>query len=199
MSRGRVCSICASREKPSIDGQLLAGVRLKDIATSMGLSAYSLSRHRRNCLTAPLARNNDDSQEIARWLLRAEEIYQASTINGDVRGMVASLTAALRSLEVRAKAKEREREQVSRDLPDVNGWTGEEAARFRAWMDVQIAEAAATPYASLDAKMLDLSIKLEERSDGHELMNLFQEVAQNPEFLTAARELCATRKASPVI
>jgi hypothetical protein len=199
MTRGRVCSICTSSERSSIDGQLLAGLRLKDVAASMGLSAYSLSRHRRNCLTAPFARNNDDSQEIARWLLRAEEIYQASTINGDVRGMVASLTAALRSLEVRAKAKEREREQVSRDLPDVNGWTGEEAARFRAWMDVQIAEAAATPYASLDAKMLDLSIKLEERSDGHELMNLFQEVAQNPELLTAARELCATRKASPVI
>jgi hypothetical protein len=149
MAHGRSCSICADPNRGQVDALIASGARLKDVAANTGLSAYSLSRHRRNCLAAaPSATNDDDSQEVARWLGRAEQIFQASTINGDVRGMVASLTAALRSLEVRAKAKEREREQVSRDLPTTgSALTPDMAVKMGDYLDSLIEAASKMNYA----------------------------------------------------
>lgn len=121
------CQVCLHAERSLIDLALQTpGRRLKDLAEVYGVSKFALSRHRQRHLAVPPAKEEvvDDSEEIQRWLGRAEEIYQISTVNSDVRGMVASLTAALRSLEVKGKAKEREAEAAelreSGDVPPIS-------------------------------------------------------------------------------
>lgn len=191
MSRGKPCTICTSPDRPTIDGQLLAGVKQKNIAQQFpGLSRFALSRHWRSCLTtsSPVVKGgDDDSQEIGIWLLRAEEIFNSATVNGDVRGQVGALGAALKSLEMRSKTKEREREAAPRDLPpDTNTWTDVEGQKMRDYLDSIISDAAATPYATVEARMMGLEINLEKSP---ELLVVFQRIAHDPTLLEQVKTL----------
>jgi hypothetical protein len=182
MARGKPCSICTSPDRLAIDGKLLAGVKQKTVAEQFpGLSRFALSRHWRLCIPTSSAAVNvgdDDSQEIGRWLLRAEEIFNAAAINGDIRGQVGALGAALKSLEMRSKTKERERESEVRDLPDnLAAWSADEESKFIAYFDSVLARASETPHASPEARWMGLEIRLEKDP---ELLTVLQRTSHDP-------------------
>lgn len=186
MPRGKTCTICASPDRPTIDGQLLAGVKQKTVAEQFPeLSRFALSRHWRSCVSRPGM--NGQGDELALWILRAEEIFNSATVNGDVRGQVGALGAALKSLEMRAKTKERERESASRDLPaSPESWTEEEAQKMRDYLDAALMNASATPYASSWAKDAGLQLLVEAHPN---LMPLLQKLAHAPALIAQVQNL----------
>ena len=141
MSRGKVCSICASPDRGQIDALMASGIRLKEIAAQIpGISPFALSRHKRNCLTpapAPPTGNSVDAEsQLALWIQRADDLYNASGAALDLRGQSAAIAAAFRAMEFQLKHQERLHEQAVRDLPrDSRLWTEDEAAKFLDWMD----------------------------------------------------------------
>ncbi len=147
MSRGKACSICTHPDRAQIDGLIAAGIKLKDIATQVaGVSAFALSRHRRNCLAvqSAVAAEGDNESQLALWVQRANDLYIASGAALDLRGQSAAISAAFRAMEFRFKHQERLQEQAARDLPhDPALWTSEEAGKFLAWLDSIVAEADA--------------------------------------------------------
>jgi hypothetical protein len=110
------CGICNHVERAAIDAALQSGSQLKDLAVTFNVSKYALSRHKAKHLEVPAVQEvqqdgaSDDSREVEKWLGRAEQIFQTSVVDGNVKGMVDSLSAALRALETRAKTREREAE-----------------------------------------------------------------------------------------
>jgi hypothetical protein len=113
------CGICNHAERAAIDAALQSGEQLKSVATTFNVSKYALSRHKAKHLEVPAVQEvqqdgaGDDSREVEKWLGRAEQIFQTSVVDGNVKGMVDSLSAALRALETRAKTREREAEQAA--------------------------------------------------------------------------------------
>jgi hypothetical protein len=112
------CQVCASPERAAIDVGLQTGSQLKDLAVTFNVSKYALSRHKAKHLEASAVEvqqdgAGDDSREVEKWLGRAEQIFQTSVVDGNVKGMVDSLSAALRALETRAKTREREAEAAA--------------------------------------------------------------------------------------
>jgi hypothetical protein len=116
------CTICNSEHRAAIDSLLDGGAFQRDVAAQFGVSRFALSRHLRHSNQAPVATaDNGETLEAqaARWLQRADDIYACSTVNGDVRGQVQSLTAAFRGLELQHKSELRDAESP----PPANGET----------------------------------------------------------------------------
>jgi hypothetical protein len=112
------CGICNHAERAAIDVGLQTGSQLKDLAVTFNVSKYALSRHKAKHLEASAVEVQQDgaggdSREVEKWLGRAEQIFQTSVVDGNVKGMVDSLSAALRALETRAKTREREAEAAA--------------------------------------------------------------------------------------
>jgi hypothetical protein len=110
----RKCSICAHAQAMEINSCLESGVRQKVIAPQFSVSKYALSRHVNRCLApAPTANGDSTGGQIEKWLRRADDLYLAAGVNGDVKSQVQALSAAVRSLqaEQRNEAKRQEKEQ----------------------------------------------------------------------------------------
>jgi hypothetical protein len=102
------CSICTHPNLAEIDSLLDAGTNQKDAAAQFGVSRFALSRHVRHSAPAPMPEPGTSEPletQAARWMERADAIYQASTANGDVRGQVQALTGAFRGLELQHRAE----------------------------------------------------------------------------------------------
>ena len=143
----RSCSICAHLDVAAINSALFSGVFKKSIAQQFGVSPHAISRHSRNCLVvpAPAPESSDGALEVqaARWLRRADDIYAASTANGDVRGQVQSLTAAFRGLELQHRAEQRE--AAATPEPDREQLSLQDIDRIaKAWDNAQVETANRT-------------------------------------------------------
>ncbi len=104
------CSICQSPNLAMINDLLDSGAYQRDIAQRLGISRFSLSRHVKHSKAVAVPENGDgggDSLEAqaARWLQRADDIYDRSIVDGDVRGQVQALTGAFRGLELQHRAE----------------------------------------------------------------------------------------------
>jgi hypothetical protein len=132
---GRPCACCTSPRRPEIDTAIVAGVASKTVAASVGLSPSQIGRHKRKCLQ-PVVLN--EAEQLSMLAARADEAYQLSGQNADVKSMCSALSVSLRALELSFRRKEELRQQQeARDLPlDVKLWTEAEACKFRAYMDV---------------------------------------------------------------
>jgi hypothetical protein len=125
MGRKRHCTICADAAiAGQIRAQIEAGCRQKLIAEqNPGFSVSQISRHARFCLTpqpkADLS-TEQGSQEIARWLERAEATFLVAQANGDTKSAASAISTAVRTLSAMHKKQERELEQerASADHPD---------------------------------------------------------------------------------
>jgi hypothetical protein len=115
MPRGKPCTVCSAPNRAQIDALIVAGAKLKDIATQLPeLSPYALSRHKRRCLVTTQPANGDGNSleaQLALWTGRANELYLASTVNADARGQSQAIAVAFRSLEFALRASERMQEQ----------------------------------------------------------------------------------------
>jgi hypothetical protein len=105
------CSICNSPKKNAIDDLLDGGAFQRDIAAQFGVSRFALSRHVKHSkpATAAAVPESGDGESLeaqaARWLSRADDIYDRSIVDGDVRGQVQALTGAFRGLELQHRAE----------------------------------------------------------------------------------------------
>ena len=195
MSRGKPCTICEHPERMAIDALLATGEKLKAVAGQFaGTSIHAITRHRRKCLGisatgTPSSSDGDSLQEkCSLWLQRADSLYVSSGAALDLRGQRDAIAAAFRALEFRFKHEERLAEKELRDLPlDALAWSEEEGAKFRAYCDSIVAEAAATNYASDDVRKMGLELVIKKRP---ELSNLFQTIAQDPELFSKVQQIC---------
>jgi hypothetical protein len=105
------CSICNSEHFAAIDDLADSqSLTLKEIAAQFQVSYPALvrhaARHSKNA-PAPTPENgtSDLAAEAAKWMRRADRIYETSTANDDVRGAAQSLQVAFRGLELQHKAE----------------------------------------------------------------------------------------------
>jgi hypothetical protein len=137
----RTCACCRHPQCSELDAALLANSQtLKVLSLTYSVSAFSLSRHKKHLISVPSIVGNEklDSQEIARWLQKAEQVYEISASQADVRGQVSAIGAALKSLEMRARAKEREAEVAEiHELPHspTIKWNDRDVEAFRSYLD----------------------------------------------------------------
>jgi hypothetical protein len=99
------CSICLSPELPAIESALASGAFKKDVAAKFGVSAFALSRHVRH--SAPAPETGTSTEEIEKWLRRADEIWERATVDADVRGQASAIAAGLRALEQKFQSEQR--------------------------------------------------------------------------------------------
>jgi hypothetical protein len=196
--KGRQCSVCKHENLAQINAYLQAGCNLKEITTQIpGLSQYSLSRHKRNCLEAAPSTTSGSADplegQIGLWLQRSEELYLAGGANLDLRSQGQAISSAFRALEFSRKHQDRVEEKIaaSRALPTdgSSSLSSEEAARMREYLDSIISEAARTPYASTGARLMGMEIELEKRSDGQEILELFQRLVRDPALLATVQAM----------
>src|ERR1017187_145659 len=111
MSRAK-CSICSHSEAAAINAAVEAGLFQRDVAAQFNVSKYALSRHKKNCL-APVPNGNGEttSDQLERWLARADEVWATASINGDVRSQVSALSAAVRALQSAQRHEAKRAEQ----------------------------------------------------------------------------------------
>lgn len=94
------CSICLSPELPAIETALASGAFKKDVAAKFNVSAFALSRHVRH--SAPAPETSTGTEEIGKWLARADLIWEQATADQDVRGQAQAVAAGLRALEAQS-------------------------------------------------------------------------------------------------
>ncbi|MGB6473816.1 MAG: hypothetical protein WBF04_07010 [Candidatus Sulfotelmatobacter sp.] len=99
------CSICLSPELLAIESALASGRFQKDVALQFAVSPYALSRHVRHTATPPAAPSG--TEEIEKWLRRADEIWEQATIDQDTRGQAQAVASGLRALETRIQSEKR--------------------------------------------------------------------------------------------
>ena len=188
------CQVCASPNRVSIDLALQSGdQQLKDLAATFDVSKYALSRHRQRHLEVPAVPEegvSDDSQEIEKWLGRAEQIFQTSVVDHNLKGMVDSLAAALRSLEVRAKTREREAEAAAElreqggDVPPIS------VAQLDSLLE-KFDEQVRREGVSAPARWLSMQVQIGKRPDGNKVLDLVQRLLDDSTLLTAMRQMIA--------
>jgi hypothetical protein len=110
------CSICAHPDALGINSALEAGLQQQQVAATFSVSKYALSRHRNRCLAAPLdvSALSGGSEEIARWMRRADDLYLLAGSNADVRGQLGALTAAFKGIQAAEKQRDKEREEQAK-------------------------------------------------------------------------------------
>lgn len=109
------CKICRNPHLGAVDSLLASGLKLKDIAAQLhGISIYSLSRHRRNCLTTS-PEVSGGAEELAKWMQRADDLYLIAGSNADVRGQLGALTAAFKGVVASEKQRDKDRDQQEID------------------------------------------------------------------------------------
>jgi hypothetical protein len=125
MGRKRHCTICAdSVVAGQINAQIEAGCKQQLIHEQHPqFSISQVSRHSRGCLaTKPVGdlSTEQGSQEIARWLERAEATFLVAQANGDSKSAASAISTAVRTLSAMHKkqAQELEQERASADNPD---------------------------------------------------------------------------------
>lgn len=118
------CLVCNDPRRLEIETAMLRRVLLKDLSSQFGLSAFSLSRHRRLHLgnegSEVPESNGDLRAQAQKWLARADQIWQTATVDADVRGQAEATRVALRGIEQLRKAQLQEPQQA----PNVPGATG---------------------------------------------------------------------------
>jgi hypothetical protein len=181
------CAVCIHVDRIAIDAALLAGERLNAVATQYGISQFSVGRHRRKHLAPAEPPAAGDADEIELWAARADACYLQSEIDQDSRGMVSALGVALKALDAKQKARERQAEQESTELShDPNQWTEKQAAQFLAYMDHVIREGERLPHAE-DEYALALS-----KQHAPDLHRIFLRLQERPDWMRQVKEFCST-------
>jgi hypothetical protein len=188
----RRCKVCASPPDllGMINAMLASGTKLKDIAAQVaGISPYSLSRHRNNCLAQPSITDVDSDsleRQAQEWAQRSADLYHASQASLDLRSQASAIAGGVRTLEVRLRHREKLQEEPVRELPDdCHQWTEEQAAQFRDYIDHVIAKAEQMPQAE------DLfAVKQAERK-APDLHEIFVKLQENPDWKRLVKEFCA--------
>lgn len=130
---GRACACCTSPRRAEIDSAIVAGATAKAIATTVGLNATQVSRHRRICLQPEVLTESD---QVQLWLCRADEMFLQAGVNGQVREQCQALAAGLRALEFSFKRREEIQAQDARALPeDLQKWSDAERSRMLEFLD----------------------------------------------------------------
>jgi hypothetical protein len=185
MTRGKPSVIENHPSKAQIDALLAAGTPLQDVAREFpDVSVHSLSRYRRRSQRVTAASGDSLENQIAVWLQRSEELYQASAASLDFRAQGQAIAGALRTLEIAHKNQNRmeEKAMAARDLPtDGSPISAEEAAKFGDYMDFVIAEAGRTNYASVEVRTLALQLAV---TKNPELMAVCLRLAEDPALLS---------------
>lgn len=182
------CAVCVHLDRAAIDTALIAGERLNTVAARFGISKFSVGRHRSRHLvaTTPITTGADDTDEINRWLARAEEIYAIACVDSDSRGKVSALTAALKSLEMRAKSREREAEAASTELShDPRQWTEKQTTDFWNFVDSTIRAGERLPHAE------DVYGVLLSEHHAPDLHQIFLRLQERPDWMRQVKEFCA--------
>jgi hypothetical protein len=110
------CIACAHPDAGAINSCIEGGLALKEIAEQFSVSKYALSRHRNRCLaTAPTG--DDPGDQIEMWLRRCDDLYIQSGVNGDTRGQIAALSAAVRSLQSEQRCEKRQEQNENQNTP----------------------------------------------------------------------------------
>jgi hypothetical protein len=194
MSRGKPCTICTGENVSQVNALLASGIKQKDIAAQFpGMSAFAISRHKRNCLeVAPPPTNSSADpleQQIGLWLQRSEELYLAGGANLDLRSQGQAISSAFRALEFSRKNQDRTDEKIAanRALPtDGSALTPEEAAKMRDYLDSIIEAASKTSYACPEVRMMGLELAM---AKNPELLPVFQRLADDPALVVTVQNL----------
>jgi len=115
----RKCKICNNLTAASqVNAMIESRVKLTIIAQEVPeFSPYQLSRHKNNCL-APKPTGDlsieQGSQEIARWLERAESTFLVAQANGDTKSAASAISTAVRTLQSLHKKREAEQEAAKK-------------------------------------------------------------------------------------
>jgi len=197
MSRGKKCSVCASEHALQVNALLAAEVSLKEIAAQTHLSPYALSRHKRNCIAAPVVADAGDDLEsqVQKWLDRCDDQYLAAQATGDGRSAIQALTAGVRGVQYALRNRQA-LEDAQRELPDdAQLYDSAEAEKFRSFLDHMIADASETSYASDQARLAGLDLALEKRADAAEVLRLLQKLLKDEAMLKAVQGLVTSEVA----
>jgi hypothetical protein len=122
MSRGVACGVCTlpAQERIAIEAMLHSGVKRKLIAQEFPVvSTYALSQHKNKCLApAPGPELSGDTEEIATWMRRCQDVYLQASANQDIRSAVSALSAAFRGLAYQDRAREKAEAQKTEHNSD---------------------------------------------------------------------------------
>jgi hypothetical protein len=122
MKPGRVCSICASPEIAlQCDGLIASGdFTLAQIATTLGISKYVVSRHSRHSVTKLSDAEAEKLPENKLEILfdRCEALYSALAGNGDIRGAGEILKVQTRLATTLAEREESKQQEIDADAND---------------------------------------------------------------------------------
>jgi hypothetical protein len=146
------CKCCVHPEHDAIDSALLAGTeKTAVLAARFNVSPFSLNRHRKNHLLAPLGtvESPTELEELELLRSRSEELYLMAAQNGDVRGLATALQQSLRNLEFKIRHREEAQKTEVRDLPrDPSRWTANERQKMQDYL----AWIVNTPFEALGEK-----------------------------------------------
>jgi hypothetical protein len=140
-ARGRPCSVCIGDASvlQQIDGLIGAGEMPTAISRITGIPKDRIVRHRKHELApAPPANPAESGNEMAasderldRWLLRSEELYQASVSQADLKSAIQAVQHGVRSeIEWRRRTEARTEEAVS-----AKGNSEKDGAPSVEWLD----------------------------------------------------------------
>jgi len=108
-------SIDVHPDRAKIEGLLLAGVQLKQIAQEVpGANVFALSRYKKKFFHSQPETDGDPREEVRKWLSRADDQYLMAVANADQRAAVQSLVAGLRAVESRFKVEERQEAETAK-------------------------------------------------------------------------------------
>jgi hypothetical protein len=119
--RGRKCSLCADASiAMRADSFIASGISFGEIAATLGVSKFVVSRHRRHSTSGPqvavessnLSALEQSENRLRELSQRAEQSWLAAAASGDARGALDILKSQIR-LEVDRHSRLLEQEQIS--------------------------------------------------------------------------------------
>jgi len=197
MGRAKRCAICTSDAAISaaVNAQIESGICQKMIhAEFPQFSVSQVSRHTRGCLapkpTGDLS-TEQGSQEIARWLERAEQTFLVAQANGDTKSAASAISTAVRTLQSLHKRRETEQKAVK------DGVDRDSYEFTIKGCDAMLAEYAKQPESSraVDARCIQL---LGDQQFRHLVSQIWERRELLPALITATANYIPERKTENV-
>ena len=110
----RSCTVCTHPERPAIDGELVSGTSLRNIAEQFRLTVTSLHRHKHGHVSAALAKARDaqtvaDAEgllgQIQKLTAEAHRLKSKAEDKGDLRTALSAIRELVRMVELLAKLR----------------------------------------------------------------------------------------------
>lgn len=110
----RSCTVCTHPERPAIDGELVSGTSLRNIAEQFRLTVTSLHRHKHGHVPVALAKARDAQKvadgegllgQIQKLTVEARTIKSMAEDKGDLRTALSAIRELVRMVELLAKLR----------------------------------------------------------------------------------------------